>query len=211
VIFATTAPDTGLLEVSAAGGEPHVLTTPDPAKGEVDHLFPEILPGGQAVLFTIVKGGPIENSQIAVFDLRTRQSRVLVAGGSNPHYAASGHLVYGVGGTLRAIAFDVDRLQVRGDPVPVVEGVAMKFTGAASFSLARDGSLVYVAGGAQAVARTLLWVDRQGREDPIPAPPRGCARAPLTRRPARGCGCPRSGERHLDLGVRRTDVDAADF
>ena len=175
VIFATTAPDTGLLEVSAAGGQPHVLTTPDPAKGEVDHLFPEILPGGQAVLFTIVTTGPIENSQIAVFDLRTHQSHVLVAGGSNPHYAASGHLVYGVGGTLRAIAFDVDRLQVRGDPVPVVEGIAMKFTGAANFSLARDGSLVYVAGGAQAVARTLVWVDRQGREDPIPAPPRGYA------------------------------------
>ena len=132
------------------------------------------------MLFTIVKGGPIENSQIAVFDLRTRQSRVLVAGGSNPHYAASGHLVYGVGGTLRAIAFDVDRLQVQGDPVPVVEGVAMKFTGAASFSLARDGSLVYVAGGAQAVARTLLWVDRQGREDPISAPPRGYALARLS-------------------------------
>ncbi len=172
VIFATNAPDTGLLEVSAGGGEPRVLTRPDPAKGEVDHLFPEILPGGEAVLFTILATGPIENSQVAVLDLRTGQSRVLVQGGSNPHYAASGHLVYGVGGTLRAVAFDLDRLQVRGTPVPVVERVVMKtISGAANFSLARDGSLVYLAGDPQG-ARTLVWVDRQGREDPIPAPPR---------------------------------------
>ncbi len=174
VIFATTATDTGLLEVSAAGGEPRVLTRPDPAKGEVDHLFPEILPGGEAVLFTIRTTGPIENSQVALLDLRTGQSRVLVAGGSHPHYAASGHLVYGVGGTLRAVAFDLDRLQVRWTPVPVVERVVMKtISGAANFSLARDGSLVYLAGDLQSFARTLVWVDRQGREDPIPAPPRG--------------------------------------
>ncbi len=175
VIFATTALDTGLLEVSAGGGEPRVLTTPDTAKGEVDHVFPEILPGGEAVLFTILTTGPIENSQVAVLDLRTGRYRVLMEGGSNPHYAASGHLVYGVGGTLRAVAFDLDRLQVRGSPVPVVERVVMKTSGAANFSLARDGSLVYLAGDLQSPARTLVWVDRQGREDPIPAPPRGYA------------------------------------
>ncbi len=173
VIFATAATDTGLLEVSAGGGEPRVLTRPDPAKGEVDHLFPEILPGGDAVLFTIVTAGPIENSQIALLDLRTGQSRVLVPGGSNPHYAASGHLVYDVGGTLRAVAFDLGGLQVRGTPVPVVERVVMKtISGAANFSLSRDGSLVYLAGDAQAGARPLVWVDRQGREAPIPAPSR---------------------------------------
>ncbi len=96
-----------------------------------------------------------------------------MSGGSNPHYAASGHLVYGVGGTLRAVAFDLDRLQVQGTPVPVVERVVMKPSGAANFSLARDGSLVYLAGDLQSPARTLVWVDRQGREAPIPAPPRG--------------------------------------
>ena len=123
--------------------------------------------------FTIVTTGPIENSQVALLDLRTGQSRVLVAGGSNPRYAASGHFVYGVGGTLRAVAFDLDRLQVRGTPVPVVERVVMKPSGAANFSLAHDGSLVYLAGDAQADARTLVWVDRQGREAPIPAPSQG--------------------------------------
>ena len=172
VIFATNLADTGLLEVSTAGGEPRVLTTPDPAKGEVDHLFPQILPGGDAVLYSILTTGPIENSQVAVLDLRTGRSRVLIAGGSNPHYASSGHIVYGVGGALLAVAFDLDGLEVRGAPAPVVERVVMKPSGAANFSLAADGSLVYLAGDQQANLRTLVWVDRQGREELIPAPPR---------------------------------------
>jgi Tol biopolymer transport system component len=172
VIFATSAQDTGLLEVSASGGNPRVLTRPDPAKGEVDHIFPEILPGGEAVLFTVVTGGPIENSQVAVLDLRTGQYRALVPGGSNAHYAASGHLVYVLRGALYAVAFDLEHLQVRSDPVLVVERLVTKVTGAASFSLANEGSLVYMAGEPVSIARTLVWVDRHGGETTILAPTR---------------------------------------
>jgi serine/threonine-protein kinase len=176
VIFATSAPDTGLLEVSASGGNPRVLTRPDPAKGEVGHILPEILPGGDAVLFTVVIG-PIENSQVgqvAVLNLRTGQYRVLVEGGSNAHYAVSGHIVYALRGALYAVAFDLEHLQVRSDPVLVVERVVTKVvTGAASFSLAHDGSLVYLAGDGVSIARSLVWVDRHGGETPILAPSRG--------------------------------------
>jgi serine/threonine-protein kinase len=173
IVFATAGAAGGLFRVPAGGGEHAALTKPDPQKGEVEHIFPEILPGGQAVLFTIRTSGPIENAQIAVLDLRTGEQNVLVSGGSNPRYAASGHIVYGVAGTLRAIAFDLDRLGVRGDPVPALDRVITKGSGAANFSFSRDGSLAYLAGDLQQAApRSLVWVDRDGREEKLPLPDR---------------------------------------
>ena len=101
-----------------------MLTKPDRERGEGDHLWPEFLPGGEAVLFTITPAnGGIENAQIAVLDLRTGTSKVLIRGGSHAHYVPTGHLVYGVTGTLRAVAFDLGRLEVVGTPAPVLEGV----------------------------------------------------------------------------------------
>jgi Tol biopolymer transport system component len=175
IIFATAEPTTGLLRVAAGGGEPKVLTTPEAEKGEGDHLFPEVLPGGRAVLFTIASRGNDdlgESSQIAVLDLVTGERKVLLRGGTNAHYASSGHIVYGLGGTIRAVAFDLDRLEVRGDPAPVVEDLVMKTGGFADFSIAQNGSLAYVTGDAEQTGplRTLVWVDRQGREEPIEVP-----------------------------------------
>jgi Tol biopolymer transport system component len=180
IIFATSDPRTGLFQISAAGGEPKVLTTPHPEKGEVDHLFPEFLPGGRAVLFTITNNKSPASSQIAVLDLRTGKYRVLLQGGSNPRYSASGHIVYGVEGTLRAAAFDLDSLEVRGTPVPVLEDVITKISGAASFDVASNGTLVYLAGKADTAQRTIVWVDRQGREEAIKVPPRAYAYARLS-------------------------------
>ncbi len=175
IIFATNAPDTGLLSVSADGGDTKVLTRPDTAHGEADHTMPFILPGGRAVLFTIiVQGQPIDNAQIAVLDLKTGQKKTLIRGGSDARYVDTGHLVYAVAGTLRAVRFDLARLEVTSDPVPVVEKVAMSgTTGVADFALSENGTLVYTPGGvAVGVIRSLAWVNRQGREEPIKASPR---------------------------------------
>ena len=140
----------------------------------MDHLFPEFLPGGDAVLFTITNTQGVDNAQIALFDMETGRHRILVPGGSDARYVASGHIVYGVAGTLRAVPFDLDALEVRGTPVPVVDGVVTQGTGAASFSVSPDGTLVYVVGSANSAGvRTLVWVDRNGRSDPIPSIPPG--------------------------------------
>src|SRR5205807_3835911 len=53
LITATNNGTTGLLRLTVGGGEPTVLTTVDRAHGERGHLFPFVLPGGRAVLFTI--------------------------------------------------------------------------------------------------------------------------------------------------------------
>ena len=98
---------------------------------------------------------------------------IRATGTNNARYAPSGHIVYGVGGTLRAVGFDLDSLEVTSDPAPVLEGVATKSSGAASFGISQNGSLLYIAGSLLfAGARTLVWVDREGREEPLTAEPR---------------------------------------
>ena len=173
IIFATGARESGLLRVPMGGGELEVLTTPDTERGQLDHVWPEILPGGKAVLFTITTTGGLQNAQIAVLSLESGDYDVLVPGGSNPRYVPTGHIVYGVGGTLRAVGFDLDSFTVTSAPTPVVEDVFMGLFGEANFAVAQDGSLVYVRGGVGGgrVRTTLVWVDREGREESLAAEP----------------------------------------
>jgi len=174
IVFATNGLDAGLQRVSAAGGDPVVLTKPDRARGEFDHVWPEFLPGGKAVLFTIIRAGDaIENAEIAVLDLQTGTSKVLIRGGSHAHYVPTGHLVYGVTGTLRAVAFNLGRLEVAGTPAPVLQGVVTTNYGAAEFAVAANGSLVYVPGaaGGGGSQQTVVSMDRQGRASPLPGVP----------------------------------------
>ena len=160
------------MRVPAVGGDPEPLTTIDPDQGEADHRWPDVLPNLKGVLFTAWSGSP-EESRLAVVSLDTGAVSYLLTGGSQPRYSPTGHIVYGVGGTLWAVGFDADRLALTStNPVPVVENVTTKNTGAAYFSLAGDGSLVYGIGGGVAggAPRSLVWVDREGREEPLATP-----------------------------------------
>ena len=175
IVFGTTNPETGLQRLAPGGGEPTVLTRPNRAGGEGEHSWPEFLPGGQAILFTIrTTTEDLDEAQVAVLDLRTGTQTTLIPGGTDAHYVRSGHLVYGAAGTLRAVAFDLTRLAVVGTAVPIVPEVVTKPTGAVNVAVAGDGTVVYVPGvDVRPVAqRTLVWVDRQGREAPLKAPAR---------------------------------------
>ena len=104
--------------------------------------------------------------------------------GSDPIYSPTGHIVYVVSdGTMRAVGFDLDRLELTStNAVPVLENVNSGFSGTTgNFGLAANGSLVYLSGDTQAASRTLVWVDREGREEAIGAEPgdyRGLRLAP---------------------------------
>jgi serine/threonine-protein kinase len=172
IIFATSATTTGLQRVSANGGVPAVLTRPDRTRGEAGHRRPEMLPGGQAVLYTVMATSGLESASVAILDLRSGKSTILLRGGQQAQYASSGHLVFANGGSLQAVRFDLGRLMVVGTAAAVVPRLITTMTGAVNAALARDGTLVYVAGGDGSFARTLVWVDREGRETPLTAPPR---------------------------------------
>ncbi len=159
----------GLFRVPAGGGEPRVVTTPDPEKGEQEHGWPEFLPGGKSILFTILTD---RGRQIAVLDLETAKHKRLNLSGSHPHYSPTGHIVYALQEAVWAVPFDLKSREVTGGPAPVLEEVNFKtLGGAANFSLSDEGSLVYVPGGPLSVP-TLVWVDREGKEEEVGAPPR---------------------------------------
>ena len=163
----------GLWQVSAAGGTPQQLTSFDLTKGETGHWFPQSLPGGRAVLFRVQ---PRSLNRIEVLSLETGERKVLIERGTDARYVPTGHLVYAQGetpGTLLAVPFDSERLEVTGAPAPILEGVMQSpVSNLAQFSFSSQGSLVYVPGGVQEQGFTLVWVDRQGAVDPLPAPPR---------------------------------------
>jgi Tol biopolymer transport system component len=91
----------------------------------------------------------------------------------------AGYLIYAAAGTLRAARFDPLRLEVLGDPVPVVEHVMTTTAGAANYAVSRSGTLIFVPGGT-GPQRSLVWVDRKGREEPIKAPVRNYGVARLS-------------------------------
>jgi len=173
IVFATDDPATGLIRVPAGGGDQKVLTKPNVARGE-DHWFPSFLPDGRAVLFTIVLADrmAIENRQVAIVDLKTGESKVLIPGASAATYTDSGHLIFAGATSLRAVPFDASRREVLGDQTPVSEQPLVGGTiGGADFAISRSGTLVYIPGTvASEVRRSLVWVDRRGREEPIAAP-----------------------------------------
>jgi serine/threonine-protein kinase len=167
IVVATNA--SGLLRVSATGGDPTPLTTVDRARGERAHVFPAVLPGGTAVLYTITMAERAA-AQVAVLDLRTLTSTQLISGGSDARYVASGHLLYASADSMLAVPFDPERRAVQGAPVPIGERLSTTMSGALNAAVTEDGVLVYVPVGSEP-SRSLIWVDRRGREEAIPVSP----------------------------------------
>ena len=172
VVFGSAGPG-GLMQVPSVGGVPTPATE---VEGPVSHVFPDVLPSGAGVLFTVRDVAGL-NQQIAVLDRATGEHSIIVEDGTFPRYAGSGHIVYAVGNTLRAVPFDQELLEVTGDPVPVVEGVANKLlTGAGNFDLSDTGDLVYVnSTGGSSAAQRFVWVDEDGSEEPLSLPARDYA------------------------------------
>jgi len=162
----------GIYRVSANGGTPElVISTPE---GDFPY-GPLLLPDGDSVLFSVTGTPGWDDAQIVVQSISTGERTLLLEGGSDARYLPTGHLVYAFEDGLFAVAFDPDNLTVSGGSVPLVQGVrraSVGLTGVANYDVSQDGTLTYVTGGVGAVERTLVWVDRAGREAPLGVPPR---------------------------------------
>ena len=167
IVYATRD---GLWRVSAAGGGAPERLTPE-SDGADLYSMPRLLPGGHTVLFSRRRG--VQDVEIAVMSLDSREETPLLPG-DVPYYAASGHLVFVRGTTLMATPFDVESLELRGEPVVVLEGVRHPQNGAGDYAVSDNGTLVFVpSSGVE--GRSLVWVDRQGQEEPLAAPRRAYA------------------------------------
>ncbi|HLE70286.1 MAG TPA: protein kinase, partial [Vicinamibacteria bacterium] len=165
----------GLFRVPAAGGEPEVLTVLHKERREKAHRFPQVLPGGDAVLFTLATSTTEswDDASIAVGSMKTGEYKIVLEGGANARYSPTGHLVFAWRGALHAVTFDLENLEVTGQPVRVLEDVMTSpVGGAAEFALAENGSLVYAPGLSRTDDRRVVWVDRDGRVEPLIETPR---------------------------------------
>jgi serine/threonine protein kinase len=173
-----------ILQISANGGAPESLIKEIQAKSKegVRPSVPQMLPDGKTILFTNALDPNGVNTQIVVQSLKSGERKVVLNSGSDARYLPTGHIVYGLtikdNYNLFAVPFDLDRLEVTGSTVSLLEGVA-----ACAFS--NSGTLAYITGTGlggpttaetlglplQSNQRTLVWVDRKGKEEPLAAQP----------------------------------------
>jgi eukaryotic-like serine/threonine-protein kinase len=168
----------GIMRVSANGGSPEVLVRVN--DGQEAH-GPQLLPGGQHVLFTLATGTAFdrwEKARVVVQSVSSGERKTLIEGGSDARYVPTSHLVYAVEGNLFAVAFDPRRLEVTSGPVPMVEDVRRsngRETGAAHFSFSSTGSLIYIPGFASGPEggghQELVLTDRNGGVERLQLPP----------------------------------------
>jgi len=171
------APDPAgpLYQLSAnGGGEPRQISKLDTTKNERTHRWPQVLPDGKSVIFTVgLLDSPdsYEHANIEAVILATGERRVVLQGANMARYVSTGHLIFARGGSLFAVAFDPDSLTTRGTPQSIVQNVASdQTTGAAHFSIAGDGTLAYVRGGGVVNFRRVVWADRSGNFQPVNIP-----------------------------------------
>ncbi len=167
----------GIMRVSANGGTPDVIVT---LKEGEQAYGPQMLPGGETVLFTRATGTAVDrwdHAQIVTQSLRSVERKTLVDGGSDARYLPTGHLVYARGAVVFAVPMNIRRLVVTGGAVPMVEGVrrgaVQDATGAAQFSVSSTGSLIYVTGplSRATVQSDLALIDRKGGVEPLKLQP----------------------------------------
>jgi len=160
----------GIWKVSAGGGTPQRVTTLNRSTGEVSHRWPQVLPGGKALLFTAWTGPGFDERHLQLQMLDTGERRILVPGASGGRYVASGHLLYSRDDALMVVPFDLARLQVAGPAVALPER-ALDDEGP-HFGVSDSGILAYVPVSARRFERRLVWVNAAGNVEPLPIPSR---------------------------------------
>jgi serine/threonine-protein kinase len=169
-IIAALEVNSGLMRVPAAGGAPSPVTKFDAARKETRHRWPQILPGGGAVLFTShTSGGNYDEAHVDVWSLADGKRKNVHRGASWARYLPTGHLIFLHQSTLFAVPFDLERLEKRGTPAPVLEDVA--FLQGALLDTSAAGGLIYVNGRQSVDQSTIQWLDKEGKTLPLRAAP----------------------------------------
>ncbi len=169
----------GLVRVPSAGGTPVPVTKLKP--GEFTHRWPQVLPGGQAILFTAsTSAGTYDGADMDVISLNTGERKTVARGGFSGSYlptsTKTGHLIYLHQSTLFAVAFDPSRLAATGSPVPILEDVSSNIGGGGDLAFEADRSVsetfIYLSGTSTGgPARSISWVDSSGKTEVLQAPP----------------------------------------
>ena len=169
-----------ILQVASEGGETVKATVL--SEGETSHRHPHLLPDGDTLLFTTDGGADAESHarRIVAKSLESGGRKIVVENGADGRYSSTGHLLFCRLGHLLAVPFDLERLKVTGGAEVVLESVRQAVnashvnydTFSAQYAVSSSGTLAYIPGGVWADAeRSIVWVDREGREESLPIPP----------------------------------------
>jgi serine/threonine-protein kinase len=173
IVFSSAA-STGLpsiMRVSASAGTPAVVLTPDGTQRQRQFRWPSVLPDGDTVLFTIRGFGSFDEASVGMLSLASGTVTPLIERGYHARFVPSGHIVYVLGRNLMAVRFDARRKTLSGPPVTIIQDLATSTNiGDASFGFSALGFLVYATGGNNVGTRSLVWVDRSGKEQALEAP-----------------------------------------
>jgi serine/threonine protein kinase len=162
-----------LMGIPEGGGEPEQVTQLDTERSEQTHRYPHFLPDGRHVLFLArsTSGGAGIDPGVFAVDIVTGERKRVLDIATNAAYA-SGHLLYMRESTLIAQPFDIDRLEITGDPYPIVEN-ALFDSGFSmgTFSASSNGVLAFHPGGLINMAASIVWMDREGNTIEVVAEP----------------------------------------
>jgi Tol biopolymer transport system component len=161
--------------IPESGGLLEPLTRLDAERGERAHLFPQILPGGRGILFTVRRGRDfteVEASDIVVRDSSTGKWTRVLEGASFARYGG-GRLVFVRGGSVFWVPFDIARLSVTGPAVALPDGITVDGEeNFGHFDISSEGTLVFLEGLPRPpITTAVLTLDRSGKEAALPLPP----------------------------------------
>jgi hypothetical protein len=171
VIYFSENAGTRLSRVDAQGGNSSPVAENVQLPPTRYTTFGEVLPGSSWVLLTVWdRSMSGDYARVAALSLDTLEPKILIRLGYDARYVDTGHLVFVRGGSLLAVAFDLERMETSGEPAAVVPGVSSEsLFGQGQFAVSQSGTLAYVPGGDAAVG-TLTWVDREGGMEPLALP-----------------------------------------
>jgi serine/threonine-protein kinase len=161
----------GLSRVSSTGGTPTSVT--ELTGEERTHRWPQILPGGKAILFTAENSTVgFDDAHIDVVTVSDHHRKTLQRGGTYGRYLAApggkGYLVYVNRGTLFAIRFDPEKLETSGSSIPVLQQVSYSaMFGSAKLNFSRTGTLVYRSRDIDASRVAIQWLGADGKSRPL--------------------------------------------
>ncbi len=156
IVVAVSGASDALYQVAATGGELELLAEADPLPGEFFvYSQPHMLPGSEALLFQVMRSRDPEQAEIVALDLATGTQKTVLTDAMDPRFVETGHLLFMRQGTLMAVGFDLERVEVQGQPVIMLGGVMHSLfmpnsnwnTGAAQVAVSASGHLAYALGG----------------------------------------------------------------
>ncbi|MCL4692832.1 MAG: serine/threonine-protein kinase [Candidatus Hydrogenedentes bacterium] len=171
-----------LLRIPDTGGEPELLPLPEEGTGGFICGSPSVVPEERGLLYGAAYAPDLNLIRVMLLDFATRKTTVLVESALRPAYVRTGHVLFTQRGRVMALPFDAAAMRATGAPILVPESrIAAPQWPAVQFDVADDGTLVYVPTVHESdfrQTRTLVWIDREGKEEPVAQPAKSyeCAR-----------------------------------